>query len=613
MTNSQGASSKMQEKGPFPLIIGVSGHIDLVVADDAKVRGAVRRLLSDLKHSYRSSDIVVLSALAEGGDQLFAEVALDLEISLIAVLPMQLDRYEKTFETEKGILNLKNILIEAKETIELPPVEFSGGIIDEKTQYEQLGVFISHYSHILLSLWDGLDAWDPKDPEVILNRKRGGTAHVVYLRENGEETSSIYGSSKIFTTARTILDLADSGPVLRIHVRRTTTPKYKGAPGSLWLLNKSGSDTEILETQSVAAVLRSAACPGDGQEGAREKSLFDRLDRANELCAKISRLRPDEITRSKSFVLHQEDFELLGIQTAPVEAILNAYAVADVMAQVNQKRTYRMIAGLVAALPAAVVAFEFYGHAFPDPRVLLLYLAIIGIAYVIHFFGIQKSQWQSNFQDFRSISEALRVQLFWALGGLPCGVSDYYLRKHQDEMSWIRHALRGPAIWAVKAGLGSCHPDLVVHRWVKSQLEYFGGTDKKPGKAQWNKDVHENISLFANISYFIGLGTATLLLIAQLSVEHFNHELLEFGVCIMGFAPALAAALTIFAEKRAYKDHAHAYSRMGRVFLRADKVLEIGKANFESVIHELGKEALAENGDWLIAHRDRAVEPIKGG
>jgi len=33
----------------------------------------------------------------------------------------------------------------------------------------------------------------------------------------------------------------------------------------------------------------------------------------------------------------------------------------------------------------------------------------------------------------------------------------------------------------------------------------------------------------------------------------------------------------------------------------------------QSFIGELGREALAENGDWILTHRDRPLEVPKGG
>ena len=42
---------------------------------------------------------------------------------------------------------------------------------------------------------------------------------------------------------------------------------------------------------------------------------------------------------------------------------------------------------------------------------------------------------------------------------------------------------------------------------------------------------------------------------------------------------------------------------------RLDELLAAGDlAEAEALVPELGKEALAENGDWLLLHRDRPME-----
>ena len=55
-----------------PLVIGVTSHRDLPPADTGAVREAVRKLFGELRHAWPSLSLVVLSALAEGGDQLVA-------------------------------------------------------------------------------------------------------------------------------------------------------------------------------------------------------------------------------------------------------------------------------------------------------------------------------------------------------------------------------------------------------------------------------------------------------------------------------------------------------------------------------------------------------------
>ena len=75
---------------------------------------------------------------------------------------------------------------------------------------------------------------------------------------------------------------------------------------------------------------------------------------------------------------------------------------------------------------------------------------------------------------------------------------------------------------------------------------------------------------------------------------------------------AIAAALAVSRNLRAYEAHAHNYKQMGTLFERARVVADANPDDdhvFRELIRELGREALFENAEWLLDHRDRPVEP----
>jgi hypothetical protein len=60
----------------------------------------------------------------------------------------------------------------------------------------------------------------------------------------------------------------------------------------------------------------------------------------------------------------------------------------------------------------------------------------------------------------------------------------------------------------------------------------------------------------------------------------------------------------------AYREHAKQYTRMEGVFSRALSVFA-GVNDQESAvacIKSLGREALRENGDWVLLHRERPLD-----
>src|SRR5271170_4973824 len=135
---------------PFPLIVGVTGHRDLLPDGRGTVRAAVRAVLLGLRKRFGSDVLFVLSALAQGADQLVAEVAHELEIGLIAVAPMPLHLYRHTMAADpEARTNFELQWDAAQLRIELPLVTDADEPPCDKLQYEQLGAVLSRDSHIL--------------------------------------------------------------------------------------------------------------------------------------------------------------------------------------------------------------------------------------------------------------------------------------------------------------------------------------------------------------------------------------------------------------------------------------------------------------------------------
>jgi hypothetical protein len=81
----------------------------------------------------------------------------------------------------------------------------------------------------------------------------------------------------------------------------------------------------------------------------------------------------------------------------------------------------------------------------------------------------------------------------------------------------------------------------------------------------------------------------------------------------IGFALIAATFLVVYGRTRAFSEHAKHYGRMRILFENARRRLQEKKENapgvdVRRVILELGKEALVENGDWVLIHRERPIE-----
>ena len=75
----------------------------------------------------------------------------------------------------------------------------------------------------------------------------------------------------------------------------------------------------------------------------------------------------------------------------------------------------------------------------------------------------------------------------------------------------------------------------------------------------------------------------------------------------------MAAVCRNYASLMAYEEDANRYKKMGVLFGRTVQLLEQYEKTNEVIasrklVLAVGKEALAENGEWLLLHRQRKFE-----
>ena len=164
-----------------PLVVGVTGHRDLVAKELPGIEAAVRELLEDLAKRFPDRRLQVMSPLAEGADRLVALVAEDLGIDLIVALPMPENLYTQDFESSRSWAEFARLHRYAAErtVVPLAPGSTEEAISDygpeRNRQYAEAGAWIAARADILIAVWDGKTIGD-----------LGGTGHVVKFRRAGE-------------------------------------------------------------------------------------------------------------------------------------------------------------------------------------------------------------------------------------------------------------------------------------------------------------------------------------------------------------------------------------------------------------------------------------------
>ena len=165
---------------PFVFAIGVTGHRKEMLAPSSlltlherlrTVLAALARKASEAHAANRqffSPDpprLLFVSPLADGADQMAAEVALELGYELHAVLPFGRDGYRASMADDPSRERFDVLLSRATCSLELP-----GGGGEDLDAYVMAGRATIAHSDVIIAVWDGLPP-----------RGRGGTGEVVSL------------------------------------------------------------------------------------------------------------------------------------------------------------------------------------------------------------------------------------------------------------------------------------------------------------------------------------------------------------------------------------------------------------------------------------------------
>jgi hypothetical protein len=562
------------------LVIGVTGHRDIREEDREQLKNSVRGVFTGLRKQYPATPFVLLSPLAEGADRLVAEVALLPEIGarLIAPLPMRKDLYEADFEDPNSLAEFNRLLERADQSFEISLVAGEAAVChpgpDRNLQYEAVGKYIARESEILIALWDG-----------VKSNKVGGTSAIVAFQTEGlpERRACRLHPPELF-------------PVYHILTPRGSNPHPEGelAPYELKIIYPPAFDSRA-EAQRYY------------------KTTFGNLNEFDRLVAKRGPALEDQVAESKTWLIG--DFDEQGFSRREGWT-LNRFAVADTLAILYQKWmlwTHRTLHWVVFL---SFSSFVFFAHLHEHPwQVLLVSLILLGVGVSTHMFA-KWAALDAKRQDYRAMAEGCRVRFFWQLAGVKASVPDNYLGRQRTELDWIRYGLRG---WEI--GLDH-HPtaawidpkerlQFILKHWVEDQYEYFRRAIKK------SEEKSELMEGLVRACLFIAIQASFELLIATWWTAPLppGEEPLWMvgGIIAIDLLLAGAALLHHANERMAHAEHLKQYRRMLIVFGNAVEsiqgLLKSGKfAAAAACLRALGKEALIENGDWVLLHRERPLE-----
>lgn len=615
-----------------PILLGVTGHQDIDPALHEPLRDSVRAVFRQLRSEYPSSPLVLLSPLVSGADQLVADVVLDLSsnadanVQVVAVLPWpkEWDVDDSSHWGDRATFD--RLVSQADQVVTLP---LSGSVTEKaihndptarNAQRNKGGQHIARHSQILIALWDGVESSGSHTSQVVDWQRCGAPAP--FAAKVGELDVS-EGAAVCHLPVRRISD-AEAGDVMvgsvepqwsypededSIYVREW--PEKKAWYHKGWFVVRSILKA-VHDTQHAFAWWRHDRTP-KGERRMRDR--WKAIDRFNRDTAKLPAMAADKLSESRGYLIPKKLTEEL---PECVRKLREVYALADTSAGVYQNRIWWIVLALFGMGFTAVASLEIYAHYWHEWPLPLLYLALLSVAYAL-FRWSRSQQHQGRWLDDRALAEALRVQVFWRWAGLDVCVGDHYLRHFRGQLDWIRHATR--AVYLISGGHTEERPlpaseqrdrfEMVCKYWIDDQHGYF------KGKAPVNEELATCFEMAAKLFFYAAIGVTVCLIWHHLQTHHMSHALVlaTFGCLIT------AALLEEFAEIQTYTLLGRRYGWMTDLFgnaLNRMKALTDGTADsqdldrIDAVIFDLGREALAENADWVVQHRQRPPVLPKG-
>lgn len=558
--------------GPVPLVIGVTGHRDLVAGDVPRIRESLDTLFVCLHRQYPHTPLRLLSPLAEGADRLVAKVALEHGAELVVPLPMPEAEYRKDFPD--SVSEFEDLKARAAIVYALPQpfaaanqdADFSGARRDEC--YEQMGLHIVKHSQLIVALWDGVASAD-----------RGGTAQIV--------KHALCGSPLLFAD--------DSGSTKAVwHLR---IPRANGS---------SGKSAEARSQYYTACWRfndkRNPELPFNATGGNWPTAQFRNLWSIEAFNTQALALSPQRMQKSRHNLLPPD----VNSKTVdPTGRMLHTFIAADLISGKYQKVAYKLWKGIFMLAGVMILGFQSYVHIWTHSLLLLLYPAAF-IAMTAAYSVLNRRRLDDRFIDARILAEALRVAIYWRLAGIRESITNQYLGRHTAAIGWIPDAILGLlTLPSPDTGFAQKHGLLVADQfWVDHQLQYYRRQSLRQGK---RVNLYRR---FAGLLYALTLVFSICVAIYGAVVTK-PSLLRDVLILLMASGPPVAVLWIAYAEKQGWERHVREYTRNATLFAHAHaQIVDFTRSQsaaifprIQTVLLELGKQAIWENAEWAVLHR----------
>ena len=572
-------------------MVGITGHRDVDPSDLNSAHAAVTEFLTTLQAHLPDTEIIVMSGLADGADRIAVRAALELDMPVRAVLPMQQSDYVSDFSSI-SVEEFRELLATAGvDTTELATIR-TGDEIDRDACYRQLTDCLIRKSNILLALWDGVDGG-----------LTGGTSDTVLSYLAGSALSGAGAGSLEFVTEAPITGIG-SDFAYRIPVSRSNS--------------KPPATAEVYEQGMFLS-----AVPDTGvvvREENMPAPLVEQLGQLNEFNADFKAFRNGQSTSLTWGLPEISDATRSADSEGLLESIEQEFDKADSLAIHYQSKSDNLFKGF--SLVAAMLGLLFLTYAKLIASNVFLY------AYVVLFTGgfvvfklAARRHWFAKHIMYRVVAETMRIKFFLRLAGADglVNVSRISSLAGIDKFSgfsWIKHIFKAAEPVSIQpASPTSAGDGLSKARklWVDDQSHYFAKKIHSMHRRHHRVERIKSGLLLATLAGIAALIIFKDPLYAEIPGTDIQYK--KLVVFFMGLFPFWLGVWEIYHNKMATKELLWQYRNQAATFALSEfqlsKATEIERQRM--IIADLATSALFESYLWTIQRFHREHEPPAAG
>ena len=571
----------MSEFSAIPLLVGVVGHRDLVPHELPAIRAAAAQLLHTLKEAQADVRINLLSAQAEGADLVVADVAQELGIGIIALLPFD-EAYCRAELSNDAARAIFDRTMAGAEKLELSQMTGAADCAQSgesrDRQFERAGDLIAQHCSLLIAIWDGLET-----------EHRAGTARTIEQRRGAKSSLALSADNDLLYEIR-CSRLRSNAKHTGVHVIGFVTGETR--PGGIQL-----GIPPVLKTQ---------------------------LARTAEFNRDVSDYRGRVATQDRGLSAGGEY-----AASSALGYLDRLFSSADRLA-VHFGRCFRRALvirfSLWALMAYLLLAFKHNPDGVRGFLTITAVLLAFALSWLLAYWARHRS-WDRRYLDYRALAEGLRVDFYWELSGVRAQFDDAFahegfLQKQDAQIEWMRAAMRAVNLHCALL------PRTAVPDGVERVLSvWVGDPDPASGSGQRHYYRQRTVALERRLAIAEHVSRAMLLTGLALAVSlGIDVALRLFGdlpvlaslprnmlLTALALLTAYTAIFEIYLAERADRSLVRQYRHMDSLFSNAAQQLGSARNTVDklAILRALGHACLAEHAQWILAHREKRVDGLR--